>query len=172
MNGEKYAVGLIADRLRACKYGKPQYTRVSWAFPSGATAPPASSGVADGVATFPCPHRPHADPRIRSMRMRLTGHHPGGDDYYVRTRIRLRVCAVRGPAKVVMNESLGLSGQLISEHTRRLRFRQSARCQWHAFKWRLGNEFFGVGAYRVAAKVADTDDQESKTVSRRHTTND
>jgi hypothetical protein len=167
----EYPIALTADRLLACRYGKPQYTRVTYAFPSGGPYPPGSPGAQDPTVRFRCPRRPHADPRIRAMRMRLTGHNPGAG-YYVVTRIRLRVCAVRGPAEVVMHESIRLGGEPFAEHTRTLKFRQRSRCQWHSFRWRLRDEFFGVGTYRVAASVHDKDLQVSRTVSRQNTTLD
>jgi hypothetical protein len=121
---------------------------------------------------FPCPTRPHADPRIRAMRMRLTGHGNPGTSYYVRVSIRLRACGVRGRSHATFNETLGGGGTVISEDTHTSPFRQVARCQWRTFKWKLRDEFFGVGTYKVSATVYDKDAQFSNTVSRRHTTID
>ena len=113
----------------------------------------------------------HADPKITNMQMRLTGHNPG-PHYYVSVRIRLRVCAVRGRSSVVLRETLRLGGQTLGRHSRTRRFDQTAACRRHTFKWKLRDEFFGVGTYRVAATVTDKDAQVSNTVSRRQTTND
>jgi hypothetical protein len=113
----------------------------------------------------------HADPKITNMQMRLTGHNPG-PGYYVRVRIRLRVCAVRGPARVVLGETLRIGGDVFSTHRRGRHFDQTAACQRRTFKWRLAEKFFGVGTYRVAATVTDKDAQVSNTVSRRQTNND
>jgi hypothetical protein len=126
----------------------------------------------DPTARFPCPKRPHADPRIRGMKMSLTGHGPPGDDYFVRVHVRLRVCAVRGRSEVVVNETLRVGGQTFGEHTRTIRFCQRSRCEAHRFRWRLRDEFFGVGTYRVAATVWDRAAQFSKTVTRKQSTLD
>jgi hypothetical protein len=104
--------------------------------------------------------------------MGMTGHGVPGDEYFVRVHLRLRVCAVRGRAEIVVNEIKRVGGQTFGEHTRSIRFRQRARCEAHRFRWRLRDEFFGVGTYRVAATVWDKDAQFSKTVTRKKTTVD
>lgn len=168
---EDYPVELVADRLRACPYGAPQYTRVTYSFQEESPFPRDSPGAEDPTVGFSCPKRPHANPRINSMRLRLTGHNPG-PRYFVRVHVRLRVCAVRGRSEVVFNEQLRLGGEAFGEHSRTLRFRQRARCQWQSFRWKLRDEFFGVGTYVVRATVWDKDSQSSRTVSRRVTTVD
>ncbi len=157
---EEHSIELIADRLLDCPYGEPQYTRVTYRLP--ASPFPSESRT----VPFPCPKRPHADPRIKRMRMRLTGHNPG-TNYFVRVHVRLRVCAVRGRSEVVVNETLRIGRDTFAEHTRTIRFRHRSSCQWHRFRWRLRDEFFGVGTYKVAATVWDRDFQFSKTLSRK-----
>ena len=169
---EEYPVELTAERLRDCDYGKPQYTRVIYGFPAESPFPPGSPGAEDPSVRFPCPVRPHADPSIRRMRMWMTGHGAPGPRYFVRVHLRLGVCAVRGRSEVVIHETKRLAGQTFGEHTRALRFGQRFRCQRHAFRWRLRDEFFGVGTYKVAAYVTDKDGQFSKTVSRKKVTID
>jgi hypothetical protein len=169
---EEYPVALTASELRDCDYGQPQYTRVSYNFPAASPFPPGSPAAEDPTVTFPCPTRPHASPRIRKMRMRMTGHRSGSEDYFVRVHVRLRVCTVRRLSRVVVNESKRVGGQTFGEHTRTIRFRQRSRCQTHRFRWRLRDEFFGVGTYKVAATVWDRDAQFSNTVARRNTTLD
>ena len=105
------------------------------------------------------------------MQMRLTGHNPG-PSYYVSVRIRLRVCAVRGRSSVVFNETLRIGGNTFGRHRRTRHFDQTASCRRRTFNWKLRDEFFGVGTYRVAATVRDKDAQVSNTVSRKQTTND
>jgi hypothetical protein len=114
----------------------------------------------------------HADPSIKSMQMRLTGHNPAGAQYYVSVQVRLRVCAIRGRSSVTFRETLGLSGHTFGSHRRTRHFRQTASCQSRTFNWKLRQEFFGVGTYRVAAGVRDRDGHRSRTVSRKQTTND
>lgn len=167
----QYPITLTASDLRDCSYGEPQYTLVTYAFPAGSPYPPGSPGAEDPTARFPCPTRPHADPKIRAMRMRLTGHNPGAH-YYVRVQIKLRVCGVRGRSHVTFDETLGSGKTIFSEHAHTVRFQQVARCPWRTFKWKLRREFFGVGTYRVRATVYDMDTQFSNTVSRRQTTTD
>jgi hypothetical protein len=169
---EEHPVALVADDLRDCAHGEPQYTRVTYSFPEASPFPPGSPGAEDPTVAFPCPVLPHEDPRITSMRLRLTGHNAGSERYFVRVRVRLRVCAVRGRAEVVFNETKRAGGERFGEHTRIKRFRQSAGCQSHSFRWRLRDEFFGVGTYRVAATAWDKDSQFSRTVSRRQITLD
>jgi hypothetical protein len=73
---------------------------------------------------------------------------------------------------VVVNETKRVGGQTFGRHTRTLKFRQRSRCQRHTFRWRLRDEFFGVGTYKVAAFVYDRDFQSSRTVSRKLVTLD
>jgi hypothetical protein len=169
---DEYPVTLEASELRDCRYGKAQYTRVTYSFPAATPFPPGSPGAEDPSVEFLCPKRPHANPKIRAMRMRLTGHNAPGSRYYVRVQIRLRICGVRGGSSAVFNETLRIGGDTFGRHTRSKHFRQTAHCQWRSFKWKLRDEFFGVGTYRVAATVWDTDSQFSKTVSRKQTTTD
>jgi hypothetical protein len=169
---EEYPVALVAEQLRDCDYGEPQYTRVVYSFPAESPFPPGSPGAENPTVDFPCPTRPRADPKIKRMRMRLTGHNPRPNQYFVRVHIRLRVCAVRGRTEVVINESKRAGGQTFGEHTRTLRYRHRSRCQNRTFRWKLRDEFFGVGTYKVSATVWDKDSQFSKTVSRREITLD
>jgi hypothetical protein len=169
---EEYPAELTADRLRDCDYGEPQYTRVTYSFPAESPFPPGSPGADDPTVGFPCPVRPHPDPTIRRMRMWMTGHGAPGPRYFVRVHVRLRVCAERGRSEVVIKQTKRVSGQTFAEYTRTIRFRQRFRCQRHTFHWRLRDEFFGVGTYKVAATVWDKDFQFSRTVSRKLVTND
>jgi hypothetical protein len=106
------------------------------------------------------------------MRMRLTGHNPRPSSYFVRVRVRLRICAARGRSEVVFNETKRIGGETFGEHTRTLRYRHRSRCQTRTFRWKLRDEFFGVGTYKVAATAWDKDAQFSKTVSRKEITLD
>jgi hypothetical protein len=168
-NREEFPVQLTADRLRDCDYGKPQYTHVSYTFPAES---PFEPGTVDQSAEFPCPIRPHADPKIKRMRMWFTGHGTPGAHYFVRVHVRMRVCGVRGRMEVVANETLRIGHDTFGDHTRTLTYRHRRRCQNHTFVWKLRDEFFGVGTYKVAATAWDKDSQFSTTVSRKHTTND
>lgn len=169
---ETYPVTAVAHRLRQCTYGAPQYTRLTYNFPSGSPFPPGSPGAADLTVEFRCPKRPHPDPRITKMNLQFTGHATRRGRYFVRVHVRLRVCAVRGRSEVVVNETKRLGGQVFGEHTRTIRFRQRSRCQRHRFRWKLRDEFFGVGTYKVAATVWDKDFQLSRTVTRKKLTLD
>lgn len=169
---DEYPLALVAEELRDCNYGKPQYTRVVYSFPATSPFPPGSPGAEDPMVLFPCPRRPHADPKIKRMRMWMTSHNPRPNGYFVRVHIRLHVCAVRGRSEVVFRETKRLGGQTFGEHTRTLRFRQRVRCQSRTFRWKLRDEFFGIGTYRVRATVRDKDAQSSKTVSRKFVTLD
>jgi hypothetical protein len=113
-----------------------------------------------------------AEPTIRDMKLRTTGHGPPGGDYFVRVHVRLRVCAVRGRSQAMLHETLRIGGQTFGEHSRTIAFRQRSQCETHRFRWRLRDEFLGVGTYRVAATVRDRDAQVSNTVSRKQTTVD
>jgi hypothetical protein len=125
--------------------------------------PPAAAAQTAGAA--------HADPTIKSMRTRTTGHDPGAH-YYVRVQIRLRICALRGRASVAFHETKRIGGSTFGSHRRGRRLRQTAACQTRTFNWRLRQEFFGIGTYRVAATARDRDGHVSTTVSRKQTTND
>lgn len=167
-----YPVVLTASELRDCDHGEPQYTRVVYSFPAESPFPPGSPGADDPLVAFPCPKQPHPDPRIRSMRIQLTGHGPPGESYFVRVQLRLRVCAVRGDTTVVINEVKRIRRHIFGEHTRSRDVRQRKRCQVQRFRWRLRDEFFGVGFYEIKATVWDRDAQFSKTVSRKQITRD
>jgi hypothetical protein len=126
---EEYPVTLVAEQLRACDDGEPQYTGVIYRFPAESPYPPGSPGAENPTVEFPCPIRPHADPKIKWMRLRLTGHNPRPNRYFVRVHVRLRICAVRGRTKVVFNETKRIGGETFGEHARTLRYRQRSRCQ-------------------------------------------
>lgn len=168
---ETYPILLNADQSTVCQFGDPQYTRVSYAFPESSPFPPDAPGTLEPVVNLPCPREPHPDPRIRDMRLRLTGHRSGAD-YFVRVHLKLRVCAVHGPARVVVNETKRAGGYIFGRHTRTLNFKQTRACNTRFFPWRLRDEFFGVGTYKVAATVWDKDFQASRTVSRKKVTLD
>ena len=157
-NRAEFPVQLTASSLRNCAYGRPQYTRVKYHFPTPTTV----RGLADDGLDLPCARRPHADPKIKRMRLRFSIR--GGDTFNV--RMRLRVCAVHGDASVDVVERLLLGGRVFAERFRSIEFRQRARCQRHTFHWPLRQEFIGVGTYRVAATVWDRDAQRSRTVRR------
>ena len=86
-------------------------------------------------------------------------------------RIRLCVGVFAGDPSVVFNETLRIGGNTFGRHRRTRHFDQTATCRRRTFNWKLRDEFFGVGTYRVAATVRDKDAQVSNTVSRRQTTN-
>jgi hypothetical protein len=106
------------------------------------------------------------------MRVRLALHGAPGPRSFVHVRLRLRVCAVPGPAEIAVEETLRTGGRLAGEHSRTLPYRQRRRCLTRAFRWRLCDEFLGVGTYRVAATARDRDGRSSRTVSRRVVTTD
>jgi hypothetical protein len=139
------------------------------------TLPPALLFVALWPAALPASAPAaarHADPKITAMRLWATGHGDPGPDYFVRVHLRLRVCAVRGHTKVRVHETLSIGSNTFGEHRRTLAYEQTARCRRRTFKWRLREEFLGVGTYRVAAKVRDKDGQLSAARSRKVETND
>jgi len=168
----RFPVELVAKRKRDCAYGRPQYTRVTYTFPESSPFPRDAPGSRNPTIPFACPRRPHPDPRIESMQMRLTGHGRPGPGYRVRVDVRLRICAVRGPAEVVFRERFRLGGRTFAARGRTVRYRQRRACETRTFGWRLGDEFFGVGTYVVTATASDKDFQASRPVSRRHTTTD
>ena len=112
----------------------------------------------------------HADPDIKTMRMWMTSHGAPGPNAYTRVHVRLKVCAVKGPSKAVLRQTKSSGGGIVYARGKRTaRFSQGAHCQRHTFRWKLRIEFFGVGTYKVAARVVDADGQRSTTVSRKST---
>jgi hypothetical protein len=158
-NREEHPIVVVADRLVDCTYGRPQYTRITYSLPDRGPGSTGSGATEDRSVRFDCPKRPHADPRIRTMRASLTRHD------IVRMRLALRVCAVRGNLLVVIKETRRLDGRTLRAHRTR-ELLQTKRCQWHALSWTPRPELLAAGAYRVAATVWDDDGQSSKTVSR------
>ena len=149
-------------RALARRKPRPHHTSVLLCVALGLGALPAAAS-----ATVP-----HADPKIKAMRLWSTGHGNPGPDYFVRVHLRIRVCGVRGDMKVRVHETLRIGGNTFGDHRRTLAYRQSTRCQRRTFKWRLRDEFMGVGTYRVAANVRDHDGQVSETRSRKLVTID
>ena len=106
-----------------------------------------------------------ADPGIETMRMWMTSH--GGD---TRVHVRLKVCALAGPSKAVLRQTKTSGGGVVYARGKRTaKFTQGAHCQRHTFRWKLRIEFFGVGTYKVAARVIDADGRRFNTVSRKST---
>jgi hypothetical protein len=161
-----YAVELVADQLQACKVGKPQYTAVSYRFPNGGPFP-----APDHPVAFPCPKRKHAKPRIKSMKMHFSLGRANGRSF-LRVRVGMRVCAVRGRSLAVLSESKRLGGRTIATGLHSFKFRQRSACQSHSFKWRLADRLAGIGTYRVTATVSDADFEVSKSVSRKSVVTD
>jgi hypothetical protein len=171
-NREEHAIVVVADRLVDCTYGRPQYTRITYSLPDRSPGSPGSGAAEERSVSFDCPKRPHADPRIRTMRSSLTHHRAAGGRNVVRTRLALNVCAVRGNLLVVIKETRRRGRRTLHAHRQTREFSQTKRCQWHAVSWKPRPELLAAGAYHVAATVWDDDGQGSKTVSRRITTTD
>jgi hypothetical protein len=87
----------------------------------------------------------------------------------------VRVCAQKGRLVVRVREQLtGFDDPptLVAQNFRKLSTRQSARCQTHVVRWKLGDRFFGVGVYRLRFQAVDRDGVASTSVFRRFQTTD
>jgi hypothetical protein len=102
------------------------------------------------------------------MRMRLVGVGRAGSSYYVRVRVRLRVCAPRQNRMFAdFHERKRIGSDTVGEHFRSLTFRHAGGCRLRSWKWKLRDEFFGVGSYSVASRVMDSQGQSTRRLIRR-----
>jgi hypothetical protein len=166
---DSYPVVLVADRLRDCSHGEPQYTRVRYEFPGDSPFPPDAPGTLDPYTDFPCPRPAAPRPRLTHMQLRFAA---GASRFTTVTRVRLRLCAQRGIAYVDFKEHKTLGGETHGADNHEHTVRQRRRCQWHRFRWQLKDEFFGVGTYKVTARATDADLQLSNRITRRVFTSD
>jgi hypothetical protein len=166
-----FPVTLAADRLATCRDGTRRYTRVTYGFPQTSPFPPGSPGANDPTVDFLCPL---PKPRLLSLSMRLAGVGPAGPQYYVRVTLRVRYCAVsQRKVDLVVNERLRLGSDTFAERTRLYpRSHRAGGCRSRTIKYKLADNFFGVGTYLATVTVLDTRGQSSRALTRRHTTLD
>jgi hypothetical protein len=116
-----------------------------------------------------------ARPSIASLRVTQTAVGEAGPGYSVVVAGHVRVCAQKGRLVVRVREQLtGFDDPptLVAQNFRKLSTRQSARCQTHVVRWKLGDRFFGVGVYRLRFQAVDRDGVASTSVFRRFQTTD
>ena len=51
-------------------------------------------------------------------------------------------------------------------------FSHAGGCRWRTMKWKLRDEFFGIGTYSVTGQLLDSQGKTSRRVTRRTVTND
>jgi hypothetical protein len=113
-------------------------------------------------------------PRIAEHSFTQEGHRPPGRAYYVTVTARLRVCDdVRGALTVLVREQL-LVGKFEEAERRFTRKLALARpgCAHHTLRWRVGDQFFGVGWYVVNVRLRDAGGLESKPIGQAWLTRD
>jgi hypothetical protein len=116
-----------------------------------------------------------ARPRIAALHAGLTGVGETGASYEVIVSTRLRACAQRGRLVVrVREQNTGFDDPptLVAERYRKFFLRQTARCQTHAIRWKLGDAFFGIGVYRLRYQLVDRDGAFSRSAFRHFETYD
>ena len=116
-----------------------------------------------------------ARPSIASLRVTQTAVGAAGPNYSVMVAGHVRVCAQKGRLVVRVREQLtGFDDPptLVSENFRHVSARQTARCQTHVVRWKLGDRFFGVGVYRLRFQAVDRNGVASRAVFRRFQTTD
>lgn len=101
-------------------------------------------------ASYPEPEMLEDFPRptLRIVSWSQRGSRPG-PRYTVSERFRVRVCAPRGAVGFTVQETKGWAGQVWQDRYSSYSRRQSSHCQTHTIKWRLRDEFFGIGRYTV-----------------------
>lgn len=168
---ESFPVTLVADRLTTCRDGTRRYTRATYGFPQASPFPSGSPGADDPTVVFPCPL---PKPRLLSLRMRLVGVGPAGPTYYVRVTLRVRYCAAsQRKVDLVVDERLRLGSQTFAERTRFYpRSHLTGGCRTRTIKYKLADDFFGVGTYLATVSVLDSRGQSSRALTRRNTTLD
>jgi hypothetical protein len=70
------------------------------------------------------------------------------------------------------HERKRIGAENFGEHFRTLTFRHAGGCRFRSWKWKLRDEFFGVGSYSVAAEVMDSQGQSTRRLIRRIFTSD
>jgi hypothetical protein len=163
-------IALTADGIETCRNGTRRYTRVRYDRPETSPFPPDAPGSVDPYVRFPCPL---PRPRLTAMRMRTVGVGTAPANYYVRVSVRLRVCAPRQNRMTArLHERKRIGSDTFGEHFRSFTFRHAGGCRFRSWKWKLRDEFFGVGSYSVAAEVTDSQGQPTRRLVRRTFTAD
>jgi hypothetical protein len=113
-------------------------------------------------------------PRITESILTQEGHGPGGPSYYVTVTARLRVCDDAGGALTVLVREQLLIGKLEEAERRFTRRLALARpgCARYTVRWRVGDQFFGVGWYVVNLRLRDAGGLASKPVGQAWLTRD
>ena len=143
---------------RGCAYDWPQ----------GSPYPADAPGSVNPYVKFPCPL---PRPTLNGMRMRLTGHDAGAN-YYVRVTVRLRICAPRQRMTATFQERKTLGSTTFGRYARSVAFSHAGGCRWRTMKWKLRDEFFGIGTYSVTGQLFDSQGKTSRRLTRRSVTND
>jgi hypothetical protein len=166
---EDFAVELTADRIKACRDGSRRYTRVRYHWPQGSPYPTDAPGSINPYIEFPCPL---PRPKLNGMRMRLTGHGSAGAGYYVRVTVRLRICAPRQRMTATFQERKTLGSTTFGRYARSVGFGHAGGCRWRTMKWKLRDDFFGIGTYSVTGRLLDSQGHTSRRLTRRSVTTD
>lgn len=162
---DEYPIALTADRIETCRTGTRRYTRVRYDWPQESPFPPDAPGSVDPYVSFPCPL---PKPRLTAMRLRTVGVGTAGSSYYVRVSVRLRVCAPRqNRLSADFHERKRIGSDTFAEHFRSFTFRHAGGCRFRSWKWKLRDEFFGVGSYSVVARLTDSQGQSTRRLIRR-----
>jgi hypothetical protein len=166
---EDFTVALTADRIEHCGDGSRRYTRVRYDWPQGSPYPADAPGSVNPYVEFPCPL---PRPKLNGMRMRLTGHDAAGASYYVRVTVRLRICAPRQRMTATFQERKTIGSTTFGRYARNVAFSHAGGCRWRTMKWKLRDEFFGIGTYSVTGQLLDSQGKTSRRLTRRSVTND
>ncbi len=94
-------------------------------------------------------------PAVRRFGISTTLRGEPGPDVEVVVAARFTACASPGRLSLAVREQLLLGDDVFGEHFRRLTVRQRSRCQRHTVRWRLRDEFVGVGKYSVRLALTD-----------------
>lgn len=84
----------------------------------------------------------------------------------------VRVKAVPGPLKLSIRERLEVGGKVFGERTKTYTLTQTTPEQRHEVSWKLEDQFFGVGWYRLRATVTDARGRTSNVKTRGFYTED
>jgi len=108
-------------------------------------------------------------PTIKKLNVQFEGSDPG-PGYTVTVHARVRVCAKQGPLTLEVRErqtGFDKPPTVTAEHFRTLHRSQDKPCRLYTPSWKLRDEFFGAGIYKVRVHAVDREGERSPAASDR-----
>lgn len=103
-------------------------------------------------------------PSIEDLDIELVGSDPG-PNYTVQVNAEVRVCAKQGPLTLEVRErqtGFDRPPTVTAEHFRTFGRTQNKPCRLYTPSWKLRDEFFGAGIYKVRVHAVDRTGERSR----------